>query len=328
MEVRDRRPDDDEWIAAFLTERWGATEVVNRGGVHDASGLPALVAEVDGQAVGLLTYREDGADIEVVTIDSISRSLGVGTALLTRLRDEAMSRGCRRLWLTTTNDKIEALTFYLRRGFRLRAVHRGAVDTARVMKPSIPVVGDRGIELHDELELHLSLGGGPAGGEAVELSRATEDDREIVRRLLQLYIHDFSSLRKFELTDKADYPYRYLDAYFAEPGHFAWLVWHGGRLAGLALVRRLDDGRFDMAEFFVTRAHRDEAVGRRAAAAVFAEHPGHWTVRFDADNDEAAGFWPAVAAAAAGGAIARSVLDREDGVTKILLRFSTAAGGR
>jgi predicted acetyltransferase/GNAT superfamily N-acetyltransferase len=324
VEVRERGPGDDEWIAALLTERWGATEVVSRGRVHDASRLPALVAESDGEAVGLLTYREEGDGVEVVTIDSIRPSVGVGTALLARLRDDATSRGCRRIWLVTTNANIEALTFYLRRGFRLMAVHRGAVDVARVMKPSIPLVGDRGVELHDELELRLGLDGVPAIGESVELTRATGDEREIVRRLLQLYIHDFSSIRKFELTGEAHYPYRFLDAYFAESGRFAWLIRHGGRLAGLALVRQLDDGGFDMAEFFITRAHRDEAVGRRAAAAVLAEHPGDWTVQFDSNNDEAAGFWPAVAARAAAGPVDASVTDRDGGITKIVLRFTTA----
>lgn len=325
MEIRHRRPDDEGWVTALLTQRWGAPEVVSRGRRHDASRLAALVATVNAEAVGLLTYREDGPDVEVVTIDSIRPSEGVGSALLARLRDESESRGCRRIWLVTTNDNVGALTFYLRNGFRLAAVHRGAVDVARMMKPSIPMADDRGIELHDELELHLSLGGKSPGGGAVELVRATESERELVRRLLQLYIHDFSSLRKFQLTDEADYPYRYLDDYFTEPVRFAWLIRHGGRLAGLALVRQMDDDSYDMAEFFVVRGQRNGVVGRRAAEAVFAEHPGRWTVRFDSDNDEAAGFWPGVAARAAAGPIEASDTDREDGITKIVLRFTTGA---
>ncbi|MGH2876950.1 MAG: hypothetical protein ACRDLV_11925 [Solirubrobacteraceae bacterium] len=37
------------------------------------------------------------------------------------------------------------------------AVHRGAFDEARRLKPSIPPVGEYGIAIHDELELEFLL---------------------------------------------------------------------------------------------------------------------------------------------------------------------------
>ncbi len=40
---------------------------------------------------------------------------------------------------------------------RLVAVHRGAIDAARAIKPQVPLVGEDGIEIHDELELELQL---------------------------------------------------------------------------------------------------------------------------------------------------------------------------
>jgi ribosomal protein S18 acetylase RimI-like enzyme len=55
--------------------------------------------------------------------------------------------------LTTTNDNVDALRFYQRRGFRLAALRPGAVDEARRIKPEIPQVGEHGIPLHDELDL-------------------------------------------------------------------------------------------------------------------------------------------------------------------------------
>ncbi|HWE32433.1 MAG TPA: hypothetical protein VG410_03050 [Solirubrobacteraceae bacterium] len=38
------------------------------------------------------------------------------------------------------------------------AVQAGAVDSARRLKPSIPLVDDHGIPVHDELEFSLALG--------------------------------------------------------------------------------------------------------------------------------------------------------------------------
>ena len=54
--------------------------------------------------------------------------------------------------MITTNDNLQALRFYQRRGYRLTAVHAGAVDQARPIKPSIPIVGAHGIPIHDEIE--------------------------------------------------------------------------------------------------------------------------------------------------------------------------------
>jgi hypothetical protein len=59
------------------------------------------------------------------------------------------------VWLITTNDNLRAIRFYQRRGFRITAVDPGAVDRARLLKPSIPRVAGNGVALHDELELEL-----------------------------------------------------------------------------------------------------------------------------------------------------------------------------
>jgi hypothetical protein len=40
---------------------------------------------------------------------------------------------------------------------QLVALHRGAIDEARRVKPEIPLVGDDGIPIHDELELEFQL---------------------------------------------------------------------------------------------------------------------------------------------------------------------------
>jgi hypothetical protein len=72
--------------------------------------------------------------------------------------DLAVAVGCRRYWVLTTNDNVDALRFYQRRGFRLTAVRCGAVDEARrTVKPEIPLTGDYGIPIRDEIELAQDL---------------------------------------------------------------------------------------------------------------------------------------------------------------------------
>ena len=49
------------------------------------------------------------------------------------------------------------LRFYQRRGFVLLAVHKGAIEKSRRLKPAIPAVGHFGIPITDEIELEKAL---------------------------------------------------------------------------------------------------------------------------------------------------------------------------
>ena len=145
------------WADALLTASWGTTLIVSRGAQHDAAQLPGFVALRGDTPVGLATYRLAGADCELVSLDSTVPGAGVGTALIAVVRDRAAAAGCRRVWLITTNDNIEALRFYQRRGFVLVAVHRETIRESRRLKPQIPLVGAHGIPIRDEIELELPL---------------------------------------------------------------------------------------------------------------------------------------------------------------------------
>jgi GNAT superfamily N-acetyltransferase len=158
LQVRPPRPEERPELERRLVSSWGATVVVSRGRMLDAARLPALVCVLDGEVAGLATYDVRGDECELVSIDAFVPRRGVGTALLEAVAAEARRASCRRLWLITTNDNIDALRFYQRRGMRLVAVHPGAVDESRRLKPSISEVGMYGIPIRDELELELLLG--------------------------------------------------------------------------------------------------------------------------------------------------------------------------
>ena len=155
--VRPVRAEDRDWIRRFVAERWGAEVVVARGVLYRPHELAGIVAEGDGGPIGLLTYQISGDACEIVTLDSMRPSMGVGTALLEAVKDAARAAGCRRLWLVTTNDNLEALRFYQKRGFVLVAVHRNAAGAARRLKPEISRLGAHGIPIRDEIELDLLL---------------------------------------------------------------------------------------------------------------------------------------------------------------------------
>ena len=137
--------------------------VVAHGQRFEADALPALVA---GDREGLATYRisDDGRDAELVTLDAAVPGRGAGTALVAALGRLLRGRGIPILRLTTTNDNLRALRFYQRRGFRIVAVHPGAMVAARRLKPTIPEFGEHGIPIRDEIELELALSEGVGEG--------------------------------------------------------------------------------------------------------------------------------------------------------------------
>ena len=157
MAVREATEADADVVAAFL-EQHGSAVVARHGELLDATGRPALLVEDGGRLVGLLTYVVSGLDCEVLTLHADPPRGGIGTALVEAVASVAASLGCDRLWLITTNDNVDALRFYQRRGFRLVALHPGAVDRSRrELKPQISEVADNGIPIRDELDLERSL---------------------------------------------------------------------------------------------------------------------------------------------------------------------------
>jgi GNAT superfamily N-acetyltransferase len=157
VELVPSRPEHRPALEGFLRD-WNSLRVARRGVLVDSLDHPAVLAWSEGELIGVATYVVDGDGCELLTLHTATPLIGVGSALLAAVKDIARDAGCWRLWVVTTNDNLEALRFYQRRGFRLVLIRPGAVDRSREMlKPEIPQSGEFGIPLRDELELEMSL---------------------------------------------------------------------------------------------------------------------------------------------------------------------------
>jgi len=158
VHVRDYTPADHDWAERLIASESGGTATVARlGQLIDPLALEGLVAEAGGRPIGLATVQESPErGMEVVTLHADPRGKGAGTALLSTAWQVAAASGHSRLWLVTTNDNLDALHFYLRRGMRIAQVHDAAVDRDRQLKPEIPAVnGENGLPIRDLIELEL-----------------------------------------------------------------------------------------------------------------------------------------------------------------------------
>lgn len=151
-------PADSDWVKQFTTTHWYADMIVIHGQEFAPHSLPGFVAMLDNERIGLVTYHVEDGDCEIITLNSLRDGMGVGTALIEAVKTVGQQGGCTRLWLVTTNDNLQALGFYEKRGFVLVALHRNAVAKSRQLKPSIPLIGENGIPIRDEIELEMVLG--------------------------------------------------------------------------------------------------------------------------------------------------------------------------
>jgi hypothetical protein len=56
MSLRTKEADDERWVEEVLSREWRSTQVVSRSRIRDAAALLGLIAQRDGQRIGLATY--------------------------------------------------------------------------------------------------------------------------------------------------------------------------------------------------------------------------------------------------------------------------------
>jgi DNA-3-methyladenine glycosylase I len=155
--IRPAEKEDRNWVAQFLDDQWGSTRIVTRGQVYLAHLLPGFIAMQGEERIGLITYRFEEAECEIITINSMIEGEGIGSALIESVKQAVIPEGCKRIWLITTNDNMRALRFYQKRGFTLATLYPNALEQSRKLKPEIPLFGIDGIPLRDEIELEMRL---------------------------------------------------------------------------------------------------------------------------------------------------------------------------
>ena len=157
INIRPVEARDKQWINDIMDEWWAGPTVVVWGKLFQVDELPALVAEKDGEMVGLVTYHIDADECEIVTLNSTEEGIGIGTALLEAVAKLARKERCRVVKLITTNDNTDSLRFYQKRGMTISELRREALAVSRKLKPGIPFIGMHGIPIRDEIEMQMRL---------------------------------------------------------------------------------------------------------------------------------------------------------------------------
>ncbi|GLX69345.1 GNAT family N-acetyltransferase [Paenibacillus glycanilyticus] len=150
--------EDKEWLRQLWIKEMGDDYVVSKGQQHRVQHAEGVIAWLDGHRAGAATYRISGQECELTSLHATMRGAGIGSKLIEAVEQIVSQLGVQRLWLITTNDNMNAMRFYQKQGYRLKAVYPGAVDEARQqLKPSIPLIGNDNIPIRDEIEVEKFL---------------------------------------------------------------------------------------------------------------------------------------------------------------------------
>jgi len=129
----------------------------------------------------------------------------------------------------------------------------------------------------------------------IEVQQASLEDKTILRNLMELYAYDFSEFDHGDVDAHGLFGYSRLDHYWTEPGRYPFIVRVESKLAGLVLVRTLDDSNTSItrsiAEFFILKKYRHQGIGRVAVQRIFDMFPGQWSVAQVENNHPAQAFW-------------------------------------
>ena len=158
MDIRRLTVEDVARLRQFWIEQWNGEIIIVHGEVIRPEQVEGFVIEENNEWIGLVTFIVSNHECEITSLDSLREGQGIGSKLISQALDEERSRDCRRVFLITTNDNLNALGFYQRRGFELARIYRGAVNETRKLKPNVPLIGENNIPLRDEIELEMVVG--------------------------------------------------------------------------------------------------------------------------------------------------------------------------
>lgn len=144
-------------VNEFIIRQWYSTKMIVRGKEIDLSTANGVIALEDNQIKGLVTYMIHEDVCEIMSLDSLEQSKGIGTILIDNVIKISKKAQCRKIILITTNDNINAIRFYQKRGFDMTHLYHNALDLSRKLKPEIPLIGENNIPLRHEIEFQMIL---------------------------------------------------------------------------------------------------------------------------------------------------------------------------
>jgi ribosomal protein S18 acetylase RimI-like enzyme len=152
-----QKTENDNRAVLQIIKKWGSDIIVTRGEIYKGEDLDGILAYKNSEIIGLGLYHIKNEECEIVLLETFEQNIGIGTQIIEKTKEIAKNRNCKRVWLITTNDNIDAIKFYQRRGFNISNFYKNAIDKSRKLKPTIPLKGNHEIPIRDEIEFEIKI---------------------------------------------------------------------------------------------------------------------------------------------------------------------------
>jgi predicted acetyltransferase len=128
----------------------------------------------------------------------------------------------------------------------------------------------------------------------VNVSLIKEEDKLVLRNLLNLYLYDLSAYKGTNVNKYGFFEYRRLDQYWYDKSCHPFYIKVDGMVAGFILVHQydlLEQNRHVISEFFILRMYRKKGIGKQSVQKILETFPGEWEVSQLPENLPSHAFW-------------------------------------
>lgn len=124
-----------------------------------------------------------------------------------------------------------------------------------------------------------------------KLVEITNNEKEKLNNLLQMYLHDISLYFFIDFdSEKGKYLYDSIDKYFESEDNYAYFLVNDNDIVGFSLVDKLED-TFCIQEFFIMNNYKRNGFGKTFTKLIFDKHPTNWIVKTLPKSPVAESFW-------------------------------------
>jgi N-acetylglutamate synthase-like GNAT family acetyltransferase len=156
MEYIEKTEKDNKAVSEII-KGWGSDILVSKGKTYKTEDLDGILTYDNNKIIGLGLYYIKNNECEIVLLETFLQNKGIGTQIIEKIKEVAKIKNCKRIWLITSNDNIDAIKFYQRKGFNIANIYKNAMDKSRELKPSIPLIGNYEIPIRDEIEFEIKI---------------------------------------------------------------------------------------------------------------------------------------------------------------------------
>ncbi len=150
---------DVERARELVVSQWGDDAIIIGCKAHRTDEMSLIAAtHPDGDVLGVGYYKILPQVVQIGAIIVVGQgNAGVGSALFEAIVAQARLAGARMLRAVVTNDNVEAMRFYQKKGMRFVSLFPGIADAFRAYRPGLRPMGRHGIPCRDIIELEMDL---------------------------------------------------------------------------------------------------------------------------------------------------------------------------